>query len=95
MDFKKEYIKMRNSGKYELDFFFNYYISKGGIINDPNEFTETFLYAHEIIPTPPGFPEMKRRVVEVDRQAILNHMDSVFELQILIDRNNNFIKIVE
>lgn len=86
---------MRNSGKYELDFFFNYYLSKGGIVNDPNEFTETFLYTHTQPPTPPGFPPIKIRDGEVDRASVLNFLDGVFGLVILSNKDGQFLKIVE
>jgi hypothetical protein len=86
---------MRNSGKYELDFFFNYYLSKGGMVTDPGEFTENFVYIHMVQPTPPGFPEMKIRTGEIDRQAVLNHMDTVFDLTILVDKEGQFKKVVE
>lgn len=95
MDFKGEYIEMRNSGKYDLQFFFNYYLSKGGKLIDPGEFTENFVYTHMVQPTPPGFPEMKMRTGEIDRQSVLNHMDSVFELTILVDKEGKFIKVVK
>lgn len=95
MDFKKQYIKMRNAGKYELEFFYNYYISKGGMMTDPNEFTENFMFTHTIQPTPPGFPQMKIRSGEIDRQAVLIHMDSVFDLMILSDKDGNFIKVIQ
>lgn len=95
MDFKKEYIKMRNSGKYELEFFYQYYLSKGGVMTDPNEFTEHFMFTHTLQPTPPGFPPMKIRTGEIDRQAVLNHMDGVFDLMILNDKDGNFLKVVQ
>jgi hypothetical protein len=95
MDYKNAYIKMRNSGKYELDFFFNYYLSKGGLVNDPNEFTETFLYTHVHHPTPPGFPPIKMRDGEVDRESVLSFLDGVFELTILKNREGKFLKVVE
>ncbi len=95
MDYKRAYIDMRNSGKYDLQFFFDYYLSEGGKETDPAEFTETFLYTHTIHPTPPGFPTMKMRTGEIDRQAVLNHMDTVFELTILSDKEGQFIKVIE
>jgi hypothetical protein len=95
MDFKREYIKMRNSGKYELNFFYNYYLSKGGKVTDPGEFTEHFVYTHTIHPTPANYPPIKIRNGEIDREEVLNHMDRVFELVILKDKENNFIKVVE
>ena len=95
MDYKRAYIDMRNSEKYNLQFFFDYYLGNGGKVTDPGEFTETFLYTHQVQPTPPGFPEMKIRVGEIDRQAVLNHMDTVFGLTILNDKEGKFIKVIE
>lgn len=94
MDFKERYIKMRNEKQYDLQFFYDYYISKGGLLSNPDEFTEHFLYIHEVFPTPAGFPSIKRIVGEIDRQAILGHMDTVFGLTILEDKEFNFIKVV-
>lgn len=86
---------MRNSGKYELDFFFNYYLSKGGVVNDPNEFTETFLYTHIHHPTPSGFHPIKMRDGEVDRESVLSFLDGVFGLTILKNKEGKFLKVVE
>lgn len=95
MDFKRRYIDMRNSGEYNLQFFFDYYLSEGGKVTTPDEFVETFLYTHTKHPTPPGFPEMKVRTGEIDRQAVLNHLDTVFELTILVDKEGQFKKVIE
>ncbi len=95
MDYKKEYIKMRNEGKFELNFFFNYYLSRGGKMTDPHEFTEHFMYTHTMQPTPPGFPQMKMRTGETDRSAIIDHMDGVFGLTVLMNKDGNLIKVVE
>lgn len=95
IDFKREYIKMRNSKQYELEFFYNYFISKVGIAVDPNEFTEKFLYTHIDQQTPPGYPKITMRTGEVDRNSVLSFLDGVFQLTILNDKEGNFIKVVE
>ena len=95
MDLKKEYIKMRNSGKYELDFFFTYYLSRGGEVKDPSEFTEAFIYTHTEHPSPPGFPPIKIRTGEINREEVLNYMDGVFKLTVLKDKQGQFLKVVE
>lgn len=94
-DFKKEYIKMRNDGRYELEFFYNYFLSKVAVAVDPNEFTEKFLYTHTEQPTPPGYPNIIMRTGEIDRESVLNHMDGVFELTILNNKEGQFIKVVQ
>lgn len=86
---------MRNSGKYELDFFFKYYLSNGGVVKDPNEFTENFLYTHIEHPSPPGFSSIRMRNGEVDRERVLNYMDGVFELAILMSKEKQFLKVIE
>lgn len=37
-----EYIKMRNSGKYNINWFYEYYISKGGKSIDISKFSMVF-----------------------------------------------------
>jgi len=86
---------MRNSGEYNLQFFFDYYLGNGGKLTEPGEFTENFLYTHVEHPSPPGFPPIKMRTGEIDRQAVLNHMDTVFELTILNDKEGQFKKVVQ
>lgn len=86
---------MRNSKQYELEFFYNYFISKVNIQIDPNEFTEKFLYTHIEQPTLPGYPKITMRTGEVDRNSVLNFLDGVFELTILNDKEGNFIKVVQ
>jgi hypothetical protein len=94
-DFKKEYITMRNEKRYEIEFFYDYYLSKGGKVVDPNEFTEKFVFTHIEQPTIPGYPKVVMRTGEIDRQEVLNFLDGEFRLTILNDRIGNFLKIVE
>ena len=39
---KEKYIKMRNSGKYDLQWFYDYYIQNSGDITDINAFGMIF-----------------------------------------------------
>ncbi len=94
-DFKKEYIQMRNDERYELEFFYHYYLSKGGKVVDTNEFTEKFLFIHTEQPTPPGYPKIIMRTGEIDRQLVLNYLDGVFELTILNNKEGKFLKVVK
>lgn len=90
MDFKNRYIVMRNKKEYNLDFFFNYYLSQGGKVKDGNEFVELFLYTHQIFPN-----GMKMVTGEIDKQEVLKHMDGVFGLTTVFDNHGNFVKVVE
>lgn len=92
MDFKKEYIKMRNEGKYDINFFYKYYISQGGKMTDPQQFTQNFLNKLVQHPMMHG---MMINEGERDKEAIKAHLDNVFELTILTDKQGKFIKVVE
>jgi hypothetical protein len=39
---KESYIKMRNSGKYEINWFYNYFLEQGGKRIDMNSFRHLF-----------------------------------------------------
>lgn len=93
MSLKDEYIRMRNKKEYNLDFFFKYYLEKGGKITNPNDFTERFLFTHMEQPTFHG-QSVLMRTGEVDKQEVIRHMDGVFGLSILEDKDGNFIKVV-
>lgn len=95
MDFKQEYIRMRNLKSYDLGFFYRYYLSKGGKMTDPDEFTETFMFTHMKQQMPAGYPSMRMRTGEIDRDKILDFMDYTFGLSILKDKEGQFIKVVE
>lgn len=86
---------MRNSKHYDLEFFYNYFLHKGGKPIDPDEFTEKFVFTHTKQPTPPGYPPIIMRTGEVDRDSVLNFLDGVFKLTILNDKKGNFIKVVQ
>lgn len=68
---KEEYIKMRNSGQYDLGWFYRYYKENGGTA-DINTFQILFNLDSEM----------------------LNNLDKKFGLNVLLDKNGNFIKIV-
>ncbi len=92
MDYKQQYIKMRNEGKYDINFFYHYYISKGGVMTNPQQFTQNFL--NRLAPHP-MIPNMMINEGERDKEAIKSHMDSVFGLTILMESEGKFIKVVE
>ncbi len=94
MDYKEQYIKMRNEGEYDLNFFYNYYLSQGGSVTDTQDFSEYFLYDLDRQQLHPMLDPVIVRVGSKDRQSILNYLDSVFELTILNDKDNQFIKVV-
>lgn len=68
---KEEYIKMRNSGQYDLGWFYRYYKENGGTA-DINTFQIVFNLDSEM----------------------LNTLDKKFELNVVLDKNGNFIKVV-
>jgi hypothetical protein len=68
---KEEYIKMRNSGQYDLGWFYRYYKENGGT-TDINTFQVVFNLDNEV----------------------LNTLDKKFELNVIQDKNGNFIKVV-
>lgn len=71
----EEYIKMRNSGRYDIRWFYNYYIENSKDNIDIHTFSMIFN--------------------SVDLNTILQHIDRKFKLNIITDRNGNFIKVVE
>lgn len=68
---KEEYIKMRNSGQYDLGWFYRYYKENGGSA-DMNVFQVVFSLNNEI----------------------LSDLDKKFDLNVVLDKNGNFIKVV-
>ena len=69
---KNSYIKMRNSGQYDLNWFYNYYNDNKPNI-DINNFSMIF------------------NMGNLDK--ILEHLDKVFELTTINDKNGKLIKI--
>lgn len=86
---------MRNLGSYDLGFFYNYYLSKGGVVTDPDEFTERFMFTHMEQQMPAGYPPMKVRTGEIDREMVLEYLDYAFGLMVLKDKDGKFIKVIE
>ena len=70
----QEYIQMRNLQQYNLEWFYNYFISQDGKLDFQN-----FQNIFNIL----------------NLNDILNYLDRKFELVVLTDKDNNFIKIVE
>ena len=68
---KEEYIKMRNSGQFDIGWFYRYYKENGGT-TDVNTFQMVFNLDNEV----------------------LNTLDKKFDLNVVQDKNGNFIKVV-
>jgi len=68
---KEEYINMRNSGRYDLGWFYRYYKENGGTA-DVNLFNMVF---------------------NLDNDT-LSFLDKKFDLNVIQDKNGNFIKVV-
>lgn len=98
MNYKEEYIKMRNEKRYDLNFFYNYYLSEGGKLTDPNQFTEAFIYnlVKQTVMVHPAQPpqEFWVKAGERDKNEILAYMDRKFGVTILEDKDKQFIKVV-
>ncbi len=94
-EFRDRYIQMRNEKKYDLQFFYDYYLSEGGKVTDGDDFMEIFLYNFIEQPMPPGFPPMRVRTGEVDKQTILDYLDGVFNVVVINDKDGNFLKAVD
>ena len=88
---KQEYIKMRNSGKWNLQWFYKYFLENGGKLSQ-HDFYENFQYEREKIRVAGGFIENRQ---ERDLQPIIAHLDKKFELTMLFNNNGEFIKVVE
>lgn len=71
----EEYIKMRNSGRYDINWFYKYYLENSKDNIDIHTFSAIFNM--------------------VDLSSILEHIDRKFKLNVIVDRNGNFIKVVE
>jgi hypothetical protein len=68
---KEEYIKMRNSGQFDIGWFYRYYKDNGGTA-DMSVFQMVFNLDNEV----------------------LNTLDKKFDLNVVQDKNGNFIKVV-
>lgn len=84
----QEYIDMRNSKQFNLQIFWKMYQSEGGVLKNPQDFSNHFL--HEVQDLGNG---MKVRVNR-DRDAILNGVDTKLELTILYDKQGQFLGVV-
>lgn len=71
----QRYIQMRNNQQYNIEWFYEYFMTEGGKMMPLLEFTQYFNL--------------------LNLNDILNYLDNKFKLTILINKNNNFIKIIE
>jgi len=84
MNLKEEYIKMRLSGVYNDAWFFNYYLSQGGIIKDIQRFSIMFLkYSTNAF------------AIQQDINFILDYLDNKYNLILVQDVNKKIIKIIQ
>ena len=84
---------MRNSKKLDNNWLWSYYRENGGKLQDPQEFLQNFYY----VKTP---VTINGRVLAYnsdnrDLSNFLSDMDRKFELQILLDVNGEFVKVVK
>jgi hypothetical protein len=85
------YIKMRNSGKLDINWFYQYYRSEDGKA-DPQTFFDIFEYDTQKVQVPGGFIENR---VPRDKKPILDHLDKKFQLTTLYSKEGKFLKVVE
>lgn len=71
----EQYIKMRNSGRYDINWFYKHYLENSKDNIDIHTFSTIFNM--------------------VDLNNILEHIDRKFKLNVIVDSNGNFIKVVE
>lgn len=69
---KEQYVKMRNKNKFDINWFYSYYLEKGGKA-EFNAFMMLF---------------------KLDNQILAN-IDREYGLNVLEDKDGNFIKVVE
>jgi hypothetical protein len=88
---RDSYIRMRNSGNLDINWFFKYFRQEGGNA-DPGLFYEVFEYERiDKIEVPGGYMENK---IPRNKEQLVQNMDRKFGLTILYDQNGNFLKAV-
>lgn len=89
---KDSYIRMRNSGNLDINWFFKYYKQEGGVA-EPDAFYDLFEYERiDRIEVPGGYMENK---IPRNKEQLVNSVDKMFGLTILYDQNGRFLKIVD
>lgn len=89
---KDSYIRMRNSGNLDINWFFKYYKQEGGVA-EPEAFYDLFEYERiDRIEVPGGYMENK---IPRNKEQLVNSIDKMFGLTILYDKNGRFLKIVD
>ena len=89
---RDKYIKMRNSGKMDINWFYQYYQKEASQKLDPQTFFDVFEYDTQKVQVPGGFIENR---VPRNKQSIIEHLDKKFELTTLYSKEGQFLKIVE
>lgn len=91
---KERYIQMRNSQKLDNAWLWEYYKSEGGKeFTNMNDFLENFYIVQQPI-------ELHGHVVGYQRanrdlRGFFEYMDKKFELTTVVNKEGNFIKVVE
>lgn len=81
---KQAYIDMRMSGVYEDNWFHQFYLSEGGTILDLRRFSIMFLkYTTNLFEN------------HQDINFVLGHIDNIYKLTFLLDKNKKIIKIIQ
>lgn len=85
---REQYLKMRNSNRYDMNWFYSYFKDKGGKAT-PEEFELAF----RMKKVTHNFAGQKIDTMENrDIKEILEELDRKFEVAILTDKTGKFIK---
>lgn len=88
---KDSYIRMRNSGNLDINWFFKYYKQEGGVA-EPEAFYELFEYERiDKIQVPGGYMENK---IPRNKEQLIEAVDKMFGLTKLYDQQGRFLKII-
>jgi hypothetical protein len=93
MDLRQEYIKMRNSQRLNNTWLWSYYKSKGGLLQDQQEFINNFYFIQE--PIMFGGELVGYKKTQRDLSSFFEDMDVVFGVTSLWSKDGNFIKILD
>lgn len=92
MDLRQEYIKMRNTQKLNNGWLWAYYKSKGGLLQDQEEFINNFYFIQE--PIMFGGELVGYQRTHRDLSNFFEDMDITFGIISLWGKDDNFIKVI-
>jgi hypothetical protein len=93
MDLRQEYIKMRNTQKLNNNWLWEYYKSKGGLLQDQHQFLDNFYFTQE--PIMFGDELVGYQKTQRNLGRFFEDMDVTFGITSLWDNGGNFLKVVD